>query len=74
MNVKTDPAMEAIARKLSGIDIVTPDERAKMIKAAVKAGREVIAAQVKLVLNILPDLPRNKMARMLLLKIGWGEI
>jgi len=42
MRVKTDPVMEAIARKLSGIACVPVGEQAKMIARASKAGRDAI--------------------------------
>ena len=40
--VSKDPVMEAIARKLSGINGVPPDEQAQMIKRAAKAGATAI--------------------------------
>lgn len=42
--VKTDPVLEAIARKLSGIAAVPPMEQARMIRRAAKAGREALLA------------------------------
>jgi hypothetical protein len=42
MNVKTCPVEEAMSKKLSGIAAVNVDVRGKMIKAAVKAGAEVL--------------------------------
>lgn len=40
--VSTDPVMEAIAKKLSGIAIVPVGEQEKMIRRAAKAGAEVL--------------------------------
>lgn len=40
--VKTDPVLDAIARKLFGIERVPPAEKAKMIKRAAKAGSEAL--------------------------------
>lgn len=43
--VKTDPVLEAIARKLSGIAGAPPMERERMIRRAAKAGREALLAE-----------------------------
>jgi len=40
MTVKTDPVLEAIAKKLHGIESVPPAEQAKMIRRAAKAGAD----------------------------------
>jgi len=45
MKVHTDPVMEAIARKLLGIERVPPGEQAKMIRQAAKAGAEALRKQ-----------------------------
>lgn len=42
--VKIDPVMEAIACKLSGIEGVPLSEKSKMVKRAVKAGRDALKA------------------------------
>ena len=42
--VSTDPVAEAIARKLSGIAAVPPMEQERMIRRAVKAGKEALLA------------------------------
>ena len=40
--VKTDPVLEAIARKLSGINTVPAEYQGRMIKAAARAGRDAL--------------------------------
>lgn len=45
--VKTDPVLEAIARKLSGIAAVPPMEQAKMIRRAAAAGRRELELEQK---------------------------
>ena len=47
--VKTDPVMEAIAKRLFGIDRMPnmPMERAKMIKRAAKAGAEALRLEAE---------------------------
>ena len=43
--VRTDPVLEAIARKLSGIACVPPTEQAAMIRRAAKAGAQALREQ-----------------------------
>ena len=45
--VKTDPVLEAIARKLFGFAQCPPAEQAKMIKRAAKSGAEAARKQEK---------------------------
>lgn len=45
--VRTDPVMEAIARKLHGIDAVPPAEGVRMIRRAVRAGAQALKEQIK---------------------------
>lgn len=40
--VRTDPVLEAIARKLFGFDQCPSKEKARMIKRAAKAGRDAV--------------------------------
>jgi len=48
MTVKTDATMEAIARKLHGINGVPEREQAAMIRRAAKAGADAERAKVKI--------------------------
>ena len=43
--VRTDPVLEAIARKLSGFGSVQPIEQARMIRRAAKAGADALRKQ-----------------------------
>lgn len=42
LNVKTDPVMEAMAKKLFSIESVPVAEKEKMIRRAINAGREAM--------------------------------
>ena len=45
MIVKTDPVLEAIARKLHGIENVPPMEQAAMIRRAAEVAREAVGRE-----------------------------
>ena len=49
--VKTDPVLEAIARKLSGIAAVPHTEQERMIRRAAKAGRDALLAALSSAAN-----------------------
>lgn len=55
ITVKTCPVMEAIARKLSGFDMVDCAEQARMIKRAAKAGAAVAKSNNAILIQQFTD-------------------